>query len=248
VKGIPDDYYRRLDEAERSHWFHRGMELIEASLLGDRLRRSRLAIFDAGCGTGGFLRFARSLGAFERMCGIDVSEEAIALARQALPEANLSVGKLTEVPFESDAFDVVALNDVLQHIEEPEVEPSLFELRRVLRPDGALLVRTNGGREAWSARSDWRLYSGASLAAELARGGFRPERVTYVNTAVSLVRAARGLTPRPPTETTSGIPQPSGIVAAAIGSRLLALEARYLAHPGRSLPYGHTLIAVATPT
>jgi hypothetical protein len=68
-----------------------------------------------------------------------------------------------------------------------------------------------------------------------------------VNTVVSLLRAARGLTPKAPTETTAGIPPPSGALATAIGSRLLALEAHHLSHPGRTLPYGHTLLAVATP-
>jgi SAM-dependent methyltransferase len=247
VKAVPPDYYRRLDEAERSHWFVRGMEQISAALLGERLSRRGLALFDAGCGAGGFLRFARDLGAFDRLCGVDMSGEAIALARERLPRAELHVGGLVNVPFEEGAFDVVALNDVLQHVEEDEVGPSLRELRRVTKPDGTLLVRTNGGRTPSRPRSDWRLYTRDTLAAELARGGFRLERVTYANTAVSLTRAARGLTPRPPSETTAGIPPPSGTLATAIGSRLLELEARYLAGPGRTLPYGHTLLAVAAP-
>lgn len=247
MKGVPPDYYRRLDEAERTHWFNRGMEEISAALLGDRLSRPGLALLDAGCGTGGFLRFARDLGVFARLCGVDVSAEAIELARRELPEAELHVGTLAAVPFDDASFDVVALNDVLQHIEEAEVETSLRELRRVTRPEGSLLVRTNGGRRPDRPRSDWRLYSRGALAAELSRGGFRVERVTYANTAVSLLRAARGLTPKPPTETTAGIPPPSGEFATAVGSLLLELEARYLAHPGRTLPYGHTLLAVARP-
>jgi SAM-dependent methyltransferase len=247
VKGVPPDYYRRLDAAERTHWFNRGMERLSAALLADRLSRPGLAMLDAGCGTGGFLRFVRDLGGFERLCGVDVSAEAIELARRELPETELHVGALTAVSFEDASFDLVTLNDVLQHVEEAEVEASLRELRRVTRPDGVLLVRTNGGRRPDRPRSDWRLYSRSSLAAELSRGGFRVERVTYVNTAVSLLRAARGLAPKPPTETTAGIPPPSGQLTAAVGLRLLELEAGYLSRPGRTLPYGHTLLAVATP-
>ena len=247
MRSVPPDYYRRLDEAERTHWFHRGMEQIAGALLGDRLSGQGLTLLDAGCGTGGFLRFARDLGVFERLCGVDLSGEAIELARQHLPAAELHVAKLTDVPFADASFDVVALNDVLQHVDEREVEPSLCELRRVIAPGGALLVRTNGGRRAGRSRSDWRLYTPAGLTAELARGGFRAERVTYANLAVSLVRAARGRTPKAPTQTTAGIPPPSGALATAIGSRLLELEARYLSHPGRTLPYGHTLFALATP-
>ncbi len=244
MKGVPPDYYRRLDEAERGHWYHQGMERLSVALLGDRFRGSLL---DAGCGTGGFLRFARGLGSVERLAGVDVSAEAIELARGSLPDAELHVGPLTAVPFADGSFDLVTLNDVLQHIDEADVEASLRELRRVLKPGGALLVRTNGGLRASRPRSDWRLYTRDSLVAELERAGFRVERVTYVNLAVSSLRAARGLTPKAPSESTSGIPPASGRVAAAIGPRLLGLEARYLARPGRSLPYGHTLLAVAVP-
>jgi len=248
MKDVPPDYYRRLDEAERSHWFVRGMERISVALLGERLSGTGLALLDAGCGAGGFLRFARGLGVFDRLCGVDMSAEAIELAREQVPGAELHVGSLTTLPFEDGAFDVVALNDVLQHVEEADVEVSLRELRRVTAPGGTLLVRTNGSRTPSRPRSDWRLYSRESLVAELGRGGFRVERVTYVNTAVSASRAARGLTPKAPTETGAGIPPRSGRLATAVGSRLLEVEAWYLAGAGRTLPYGHTLLAVATPT
>lgn len=244
MKGVPPDYYRRLDEAERGHWYHQGMEQLSVALLGDRLRG---ALLDAGCGTGGFLRFARGLGTFGRLAGVDVSGEAIELARATLPEAELHVGPLTAVPFADVSFDLVTLNDVLQHIEEADVEASLRELRRVLKPSGALLVRTNGGLRTSRPRSDWRLYTRDALAGELERGGFRVERVSYVNLAVSTLRASRGLTPKAPSESTSGIPPAPGRLGATIGPRLLGLEARYLARPGRSLPYGHTLLAVAVP-
>jgi 2-polyprenyl-3-methyl-5-hydroxy-6-metoxy-1,4-benzoquinol methylase len=62
--GVPDDYYDRIYEAERAHWWHRGMRATEATLLGDRIRPG-LHILDAGCGTGGFCggpwtRFSRA--------------------------------------------------------------------------------------------------------------------------------------------------------------------------------------------
>ena len=65
-----------------------------------------------------------------------------------MPAADLHVARLHALPYESGAFDIVALADVLQHVEESEEEPTLRELRRVLRAGGALLVRTNGGRIA----------------------------------------------------------------------------------------------------
>jgi SAM-dependent methyltransferase len=236
MKGVPDDYYRRLAEVEQRHWWMRGMRETAAALLGPRLRG---ALLDAGCGTGGFLRFAADRRCCERLAGTDLSPEAVEAARRRVPEAELHVAPLHRLPFEDGSFDVAVLNDVLQHVHEDEVEPGLRELRRVLR--GPLLVRTNGACHGDSHRPDWRLYDARSLARDLERGGFRVERVTHANAIMSLA----GRKPRPPTRGTCGIPRVPGRVASAVGSSALSLERRWLA-AGGSLPYGHTLFALAT--
>jgi SAM-dependent methyltransferase len=247
VRSVPEDYYRRLHEVDTTHWWHRGLRAIEASLLGERLSRRGQSVLDAGCGTGGFLAWAASTGAFARLAGCDVSAEAVTFAREVVPQADLHVAPLDRLPFDDAAFDLVAVEDVLQHVHEEALERSYRELRRVLRADGALLVRTNGARRGRSERSDWRLYDEETLRRQLERGGFRPVRITHANAAFSLVAALLGRTPRPPTAERHGIPAPDGAARSTVGARLLALEARYLARPGRRLPYGHTLLALAEP-
>jgi SAM-dependent methyltransferase len=247
LKDVPSDYYRQLHLTEQRHWWYRGMLEIEAALLGDRLARTGQSLLDAGCGAGGFLAWARSIGTFDRLAGIDPSGEAIELARAALPNADLRVGSAHDLPFEDASFDLAVLNDVIQHVHENEVAQSLRELRRVLRPSGALLVRTNGGLRGFRARDDWRKYDRHSLAQTLRRSGLDVERLTAANTALSLLAAARGRTPRAPTDVGHGIPVDRDGARARVGESLLRLEARYLRHPGRTLPYGHTLLALATP-
>ena len=220
-----------------------GMREITGSLLGERLARPHQSLLDAGCGTGGFLGWASARGSFDRTCGVDVSPEAVALAREAVPGAEISVAPVDDLPFDAHAFDLVAMNDVLQHVEEADVTASIAEVLRVLRPDGALLVRTNGGRTMRRERSDWRLYDERSLRAELERGGFRILRTTYANLVLSLWGALRGKSPKAPSESTCGIPGPARSTSNAIGRAVLGQEARYLRGPGRRLPYGHTLFA-----
>jgi SAM-dependent methyltransferase len=239
MQNIPEDYYRRLHEAEERHWWSVGMRRITASLLEGRLQG---ALLDAGCGTGGLLAWARAQGTFERLCGTDLSSEAVELARRSVPEADVHVAPLHELPFADGSFDVVVLADVLQHVAEAEVDHGLQELRRVLRHDGALLVRTNGSRRGRRVRADWRLYDTRSLADELTRAGFRIERVTHTN----MVLSAFGREPAAPTESSCGIPAPAGRLRSVVGSTLLRAEAGYLRAPGRSLPRGHTLFALAT--
>ena len=223
------------------------MREIEAALLRDRLHVRGQSLLDAGCGTGGFLVWAVGTGAFDRLCGTDLSAEAIELAREIVPQAELHVASLDELPFDEASFDVAALQDVIQHVHEDAVTAGLRELRRVLRPDGVLLVRTNGARGLRRERADWRAYDADALGAELRRGGFTVLRVTYANAALSLLAEARGSRPRAPTAEQDGIPAQDTAASAALGRRLLALEARYLAKPGRRLPFGHSLLALASP-
>ena len=243
--SLPDGYFERLYEVEQEHWWHRGMREISAAVLGSRLTGPGRRLLDAGCGTGGFLGWASVIGAPDRLCGVDASSAAIALAQRRVPAAELSVAEVRELPFETAGFDLVALNDVLQHIYEDEVAESLKEVRRVLAPGGVLLVRTNGGLRARRERPDWRLYDRRQLVATLERSGLCCERVTHGNAVPSVWAAARKRGPRAPSNTSHGIPAPDGRLVARVGYALLRAEARVLRNSVRALPYGHTLIAVA---
>src|SRR5207237_2092296 len=106
---------------------------------------------------------------------------------------------------------------------------------------------TNGGLRGFRAREDWRKYDRGSLRAELARGGFRIERLTAANFALSLLAAARGRTPQAPTAHRHGIPAAQTGIRASLGERFLRIEARWIRSARRSLPYGHVLIALPRP-
>jgi ubiquinone/menaquinone biosynthesis C-methylase UbiE len=243
--GIPSDYYRRIFEAEEHHWWYVGMRELTAALLGDLATRPGSRLLDAGCGTGGFLRWMIDRGSFEATAGVDLAASAITLARERVPEADLRAAPLSALPFDDRAFDLVVSNDVLQHVHEDEVAQSLRELHRVLEPGGTLLLRTNGARTLRRERDDWRAYDRGTLAEALSGAGFDVQRSTYANMVLSLWAAARGRSPRAPSEEVDGIPTraPGGLVT-AVGSRILAAE-RWYVSTGRALPYGHSLLTVA---
>lgn len=246
--GIQADYYARIHRFEQDHFWYRGIRRISAALLGDELTRPGSRILDAGCGTGGFLRWALDNGSFASAAGIDIGSKAVELARERVPEADLRVGPLRSLPFADGSFDLVVTHDVLQHVPEDEVDESLRELRRVLAGDGLLFVRTNGSKTFRREQDDWRAYDRDTLVAQLEAAGFEVRRVTYANSALSYWGVFRGRIPHAPSETQDGIPSrlPSPAVS-AIGGALLGAEARWLARPARTLPFGHTLFALASP-
>lgn len=241
--GVPSDYYESIADAEAAHWWHRGMLAISAALLGPRLAAGG-RVLDAGCGTGGFLSFLVEKGAFASVAGTDIASTAIGLAEKRIPEVDLLVAPLHDLPFEDKSFDLVVTNDVLQHVPEAEVHESLVELRRVLDLGGTLFLRTNGSRRLRRERDDWRIYDRRSLEAILTDAGFEIERVTYANMLLSLLAAASGRAPHAPTEERHGIPNTPGILATTAGRVALGAEATWI-RAGGALPYGHTLFAVS---
>ena len=86
-------------------------------------------MLDAGCGEGYVTAWlAETLPSCE-MTGVEGREEALAVFRERLPDAQAVQGDLTELPFENDAFELVVCTEVLEHLGEPEA--ALRELARV---------------------------------------------------------------------------------------------------------------------
>ncbi len=98
MKDVPRDYCIRLQAVEEQLWWHTGMREITEVLLRGRLACGHLSLLDAGCRTGGFLAWASETGAFDRLCGADISAEAPEFIRRTVPNAELHPGAATRPP------------------------------------------------------------------------------------------------------------------------------------------------------
>jgi SAM-dependent methyltransferase len=93
-------------------------------------------LLDVGCATGLALQLAAGQGA--HVTGLDAAAAMIELARERLPDADLRVGDLQELPFEDDAFDIVTAFNALQYAAEPRT--AVAELARVTRAGGRVAI------------------------------------------------------------------------------------------------------------
>ncbi|MBN1419188.1 MAG: class I SAM-dependent methyltransferase [Planctomycetes bacterium] len=98
------------------------------------------AILDCGCGDG---LYAGALARASRapVFALDRDPENLARTRTRLPAGaavRLVHGDAQAIPFPDDAFDAVIFTEVLEHV--PDDRRALREIRRVLKPGGALIL------------------------------------------------------------------------------------------------------------
>lgn len=101
-------------------------------------------VLDAGCGLGGKTVFYGNRGCKE-IIGVDMDETHIELAKayaveKNAPNCTFQIESLENMSFESNTFDLIFLNGVLEHVRRDIMKPALGELRRVLKPGGKVLI------------------------------------------------------------------------------------------------------------
>lgn len=98
------------------------------------------AILDVGCGYGRTLAELRDLG-YTRLRGLDFSERLIARARREYPELDFRVQRGEGIECPDASQDAVVLFAVLTCLTDNAGQRRLLdEIRRVLKPGGALYV------------------------------------------------------------------------------------------------------------
>jgi SAM-dependent methyltransferase len=101
------------------------------------------AVLDAGCGSGAFLRVAADHGA--TVSGIDASEALLAIARERVPDADLSLGDLQRLPYADDTFD--AVTGFCSFFFADDMVEALREAGRVAKPGAPVVIQVWGRPE-----------------------------------------------------------------------------------------------------
>jgi SAM-dependent methyltransferase len=100
-------------------------------------------LLDVGCGAGRFCRIAADRGA--HVAGIDATAALVAIARDRVPDRDLRVGDMEDLPWRNDAFDVVT--GFNSFFFAADIARALREARRVARPGASVAITVFGRPE-----------------------------------------------------------------------------------------------------
>ena len=93
-------------------------------------------LLDVSCGSGFLLQAARARGI--RAVGVDLSDEAVRLARTVAPDARLAVGAGEQLTFRDASFDYVTCLGSLEHF--LDMGQGIREMLRVAKPAARLCI------------------------------------------------------------------------------------------------------------
>jgi SAM-dependent methyltransferase len=163
----------KLARLEQRHWWYAERRAVLHRILRDR-RTGGWAV-DIGAAAGGNTRVLQTLG--WSPLALEYSEIGAELARSR--GLRVSRADAHDLPLQDGSMGVVTALDVLEHLKDDD--RAARELRRVLRPDGFLVVAVPADPALWSAHDDavghLRRYTGESLCALLTGAGFDIQRM-----------------------------------------------------------------------
>ncbi|MFC4076332.1 class I SAM-dependent methyltransferase [Salinithrix halophila] len=136
-----DEVYMTGDFRNRWDYAYPSSELVTFVAAGNL--SSGAAVLDVGCGAGREAVFLAGQGF--RVIGVDLSDEALHIARQRAEEAGVNVdwrqGNVLELPVADASVDFVNDRGCFHLIPEEERGRYATELARVLKPGGHVLLR-----------------------------------------------------------------------------------------------------------
>lgn len=140
--GYYDKVFRR-GAGVQSKWHHLKFKQVWAQFPASA--RDHL---DIGCGPGTFIGM---LPYTLRCVGMDLASPQIEYARReyGTDSHTFQCAGDSTLPFDNDAFDVVTLIELIEHLEPPFIESLLREAKRVMRPGGRIILTTPNYASLW---------------------------------------------------------------------------------------------------
>jgi len=177
------DVYRKVYNLyKQGYWFFKGRNRIIHNVLNRIYSSSskRPVILDIGCSSGIIVKDLLFEGF--NVFGVDNEDKALECCLDLGLNSRVIKADIYNLPFSGRSFDCVTAFDVIEHLDDLA---SLRQIKRVLKPDGVVLLICPAYNWLWSEKDSTyhhkRRYSSSGLKGVLEKSGFRVEKCSYFN-------------------------------------------------------------------
>ena len=186
-------YYEQYFHLERNHWwFVVRSRIIKALIQKNFNTKLSIETLNVGIATGATSIMLESFG---DVVSSEFDKETCEFVEK---EIGIKViqASVTELPFESDRFDMVCAFDVIEHVEDDQ--KAILELERVLKPGGLMVLTVPANMSLWSEHDminhHFRRYEKRGLSKLLSGTKMCPMYLSYFNTLLfPAIKCARWL-------------------------------------------------------
>ena len=244
-------FYREYYTLERSHWwFTARLEILESVLKKWILNSESksINILNVGVATGAT---SEMLSKYGNVVSVEYDEECCKFLKEKTGIEAINAS-LTELPFESNTFDLVCAFDVIEHIEDDKL--AISEVQRVLKKGGHYYITVPAFQFLWSnhdvVNHHFRRYTKQNLNTLFS--GFDVDYSSYFNFwlffPIAMVRFILNLIPKRNNETSSGsdneVLSSSGLLNYVL--KQIFKSERHFLRLGIRFPVGVSILSIGT--
>ncbi|MEI8203010.1 MAG: class I SAM-dependent methyltransferase [Bacteroidota bacterium] len=129
-----------MAQVEEELWWYKSLHSLVQKAISKHFTEKTIKIVDAGCGTGGLMKFLQKKYHYNNLQGIDISPDAIEICRSAQLNVVLDDIKNISAHFQPASIDVIISNDTFYFLSEPERSSIIAEFYNLLQPKGLVII------------------------------------------------------------------------------------------------------------
>ncbi len=129
--------YLKMYKVEKNHWWYKSLHNLVLNVIKEQFKTNNISVLDAGCGTGGLLRFLKA-NEYKRLRGFDISSDAVTIASSE--NYIVEVKDLKDYKYNNELYDVIVSNDTMYFFNLKEQQEILDVFYKSLNSGGIIIL------------------------------------------------------------------------------------------------------------